>query len=164
MHVTVSVRPRLTPICSCASLEQLLLSKYVPQCSQDMVASFCPGWGAHLTPQRKVKIIQSTHFTYSNGRLQKCNGTCLTYLKLAVFLILSGAAGAGVDGGGGIQGGIWLWSWVSLPCGVSWEALLPLMEGIGGKGPFFRARETDAPAALGNVWDTGPVNRARELS
>ena len=39
-----------------------------------------------------------------------------------------------------------------------------LMEGMGGKGPFFRAREIDAPAALGNVLDAGPVKYAKAPS
>lgn len=153
----VSVLPRLTPICTCVLLEQLLLSKYFSQCSQDMVISFYSCRGAHLTRQRKVKIICSTYFTHSNGYLQNCNSTCPslpTCLKLSLFLILSGTPGAGVDGGGGM----------CVNCGVCRAVLLPLMEGTGGKGPFFRAREMDAPAALGNVWDTRPVKYARALS
>lgn len=135
------------------------------QCIQDMVASVCSCQGAHLTHQRKVKSIQSTHFTYSNGLLQDCNSTSpctLTCLKLARFLILSGTTGA--CEGGGIQGGFWLS--VSVPFGVCWEVLvlvLRLIEGTGGKGPFFRAREMDAPADLGIVCDTGPVKHARAL-
>lgn len=75
--------------------------KYFSQCSQDMVTSFYRG--AHLTRQREVKIIHSTHFTHSNAHLWNCDSMCPdppTCWKLALFLILSGTPGARVDGGG----------------------------------------------------------------
>lgn len=83
--------------------------------------------------------------------------TPLTCLKLALFLILSGSAGASVGGGGGIRHRFT----PSECCGVCREVVLPLIGGTGGKGLFFRAMEMDAPAALGNVWETGPVKHVK---
>lgn len=68
----------------------------------------------------------------------------LTYLKLALSLVLSETTGNGAGVGG-------LWSAISVPRGVCWAMMPLLMEGTGGKDSFSRAGEMDAPAALGNA-------------
>lgn len=61
----IRVQPCLTVICAHSLLP---LSEHFSQRSQDEVTTCCSTLGAHLTRQKEVMIIQSTHYTYFTVR------------------------------------------------------------------------------------------------
>lgn len=105
------------------------------------------------SPPKNTKQLAWSFSLKKYKRRQTETRAPLTSLKLALLLNRPGP---------GAAGGV---SWLSpvlvvlsVVCSEFW------VEGTGGRGPFCKAREMDAPADLGKVCETVPIKCTREVT